>query len=89
MDRESLKTLDNFISQTTAKNLTVTEVDALFLRTQGNGSNYEEVEIDGISRQIYHYGKDRTPFRLFGYFNEDGYFVLHKIDAKHKSHKMK
>ncbi|WP_429979843.1 MAG6450 family protein [Mycoplasmopsis bovis] len=30
-----------------------------------------------------HLGKDQQKFRLFGYFNENNYFVLTKIDSKH------
>lgn len=89
MDKGSLKALDLFISETVDKNLTITEVDSLFLRTKGNGSNFEEIKINGSTRQVFHYGKDRNPFRVFGYYNEDGYLVIHKIDPKHKTHKMK
>ncbi|WP_434324887.1 MAG6450 family protein [Mycoplasma capricolum] len=31
-----------------------------------------------------HLGKDRNPFRLFGYLNKDNYFVLTKIDPNHE-----
>jgi hypothetical protein len=89
MDKGSLKELDKFIAETAGKNLSITEVDKLFLRTKGRGSNYEEVEINGIKREVYHYGKDQNPFRVFGYYNEDGYLVIYRIDPKHKSHKCK
>ncbi|KKW61450.1 hypothetical protein AAK27_277 [Mycoplasma capricolum subsp. capricolum] len=39
----------------------------------------EQLEI----REI-HLGKDRNPFRLFGYLNKDNYFVLTKIDPNHE-----
>ncbi|XWT83599.1 hypothetical protein V2P25_02235 [Mycoplasma capricolum subsp. capricolum] len=31
-------------------------------------------------------GKDKNPFRLFGYLNKDNYFVLTKIDPNHEYH---
>lgn len=87
LDKTSLKELDTFISQTVSKGLSITEVDNLFLRTKGQGPKYEEKTINGIQRQVYHYGKNRNPFRIFGYYNEEGYLVIHRIDPKHKTHK--
>ncbi len=42
----------------------------------------EEQDMD--VREI-HLVKDQQKFRLFGYFNENNYFVLTKIDSKHSS----
>ena len=44
-------------------------------------------KIGGIEREVVHYGKDRNPFRVHGYFNNDGYFVIYKIDPSHNVHK--
>lgn len=87
LDKASLKALDFFITQTVDKGLSITEVDNLFLRTKGQGPKYEEKTINGVKRQVYHYGKDQKAFRIFGYYNEEGYLVIHRIDPKHKSHK--
>ncbi|MDN6147175.1 MAG: hypothetical protein L0L95_14150 [Staphylococcus equorum] len=89
MKKDSLKKLDQFIENTTDKHLSITEVDELFLRTKGPGKQSREVTIKGIERQVFHYGKDRDPFRIFGYFNEDGYFVVYRIDPNHKTDKQK
>lgn len=89
LSKGNLRSFENFIKETVEKNLSITEVDKLFLRTQGHGSKYCEETIKGIKRQIFHYGKDRNPFRIHGYFNEDGYFVIHKIDPNHKVHRSK
>ena len=74
----------NFISETVYKELTISEVDKLFLRKQGLGSappvKYGDIE-------LIHYGKDMKPFRLFGYYNKDGYFVVCRIDGKHKTNR--
>lgn len=89
MDKASLRALDSFITETVDKRLSITEVDSLFLRTKGHGQNYEEITINGITRQVFHYGKNRNPFRIFGYYNEEGYLVIYRIDPKHKTHKSK
>lgn len=89
LNKESLRALDNFIKQTVDKQLSITEVDDLFLRTKGRGQNYELKVINGAQREVFHYGKDRTPFRIFGYYNEEGYFVIYRIDPNHKTHKSK
>lgn len=85
LKKESLHAFEQFIGETVGKNLTISDVDNLFLRKKGPVKNKEIIQ--GIEREVVHYGKDRNPFRLHGYYNEDGYFVLHKIDPKHNVHK--
>jgi hypothetical protein len=74
------KFIDNILS----KQLTITEVDKIFLRTKGEIISKEDVF--GKKRDIQHYGKDNTKFRIHGYFNNDDYFVIYQIDPKHKKH---
>ncbi|MCW0945145.1 MULTISPECIES: MAG6450 family protein [Streptococcus] len=76
-----IKHLHKFIDETIGKNLTISIVDKLYLRTKGQ----IQQEING--RDVIHYGKDNQPFRIFGYYNSDGYFNITRIDPKHKTHK--
>lgn len=80
-----IKTFQRFLDQTVYKQLTISETDNLFLRTKGNKKCMQK--IGGIEREVVHYGKDRNPFRVHGYFNNDGYFVIYKIDPGHNVHK--
>lgn len=74
-----------FIENILSKQLTITEVDELFLRTKGEVISKEDVF--GKKRDIQHYGKNNTKFRIHGYFNNEDYFVIYQIDPKHKKHK--
>lgn len=85
MKREDLLKLDYFIKETVGKNLTISEVDSMFLRTKGQVKSKERVK--GILRDIVHYGKDESPFRIHGFYNDEGYFVIYQIDANHAKHK--
>lgn len=84
MNRAGLKDLDDFINQTIGKNLTISQVDKMFLRTKGSVKVTEKIK--GIKRDILHYGKNRKTFRVHGYYNENGYFVLTQIDPKHRKY---
>lgn len=81
----ALVDLDYFISETVHKNLSISSVDKLYLRKKGTIKTIEVV--NGKEREVVHYGKDMTKFRIHGYYNDDGYFVIHRIDPKHKVHK--
>lgn len=76
-----IKIFHNFLDETVGKKLTITEVDSLFLRTKGGPKQ----EING--RDVVHYGKGRQSFRIFGYYNQDGYFTITRIDPRHKINK--
>lgn len=86
LKESELKEFHRFIKDTINKRLSITEVDTLFLRRKGPVKEREC--INGISRDIIHYDKGNKPFRIHGYYNEDGYFVIYQIDAKHKKHKV-
>lgn len=81
-----LKQLHSFIEETVGKNLTITQVEDLFLRKRGLAKNLITRKINGVEREEVHLGKDKKPFRLFGYYSGD-YFVLTKIDCNHETHK--
>ena len=81
-----IKAFHNFIEQTVNQSLTISEVDNLFKRKEGPK---ESITIKGNEFELIHLGKDRTPERIFGYYNPQGYFVLTRLDFKHKTHKRK
>ena len=87
MDSSGRKDLQTFLDKTVYKQLSISTVDRLYLRMKGTVR--EKAEINGISRDIVHYGFDRSLFRLHGYFNELNYFVIYKIDPKHKVHRVR
>lgn len=85
LKRNHLQSLHAFIKDTVGKGLSISDVEKLFLRRKGLPRT---LMIDGIEFEEIHLGKDDNPFRLFGYYANDGYFHLTRIDLKHKTHKM-
>lgn len=86
LNKKDLLALDKFIDETVGNNLTISEVDKLFLRTKGKPFSKEN--INGTVQKVVHYGKNKKSFRIHGYYNED-YFVIYQIDPQHKKHKQK
>ncbi|MGY3775825.1 MAG6450 family protein [Helcococcus sueciensis] len=84
MKQEHIKSFHNFLEETIYKELTITKVEKLFLRTKGKFKNSRR--FNGKEVEEIHLGKDRDPFRIFGYYKSD-YFVITRIDPKHKTHK--
>lgn len=84
MNPENIKALQDFLDSTVYKQLTISEVDKLYLRKRGMS---DAPSIFYGEEPLLHYGKDRTPFRLFGYYNSESYFVICRIDGGHKTHK--
>lgn len=74
-----------FLNDTIMKRLTIVEVENQFLRTKGKPSSSEK--IDGAVRDIFHFGKDRKALRVFGYYDENGYFLITALDTNHKKQK--
>lgn len=77
--------LHKFLERTVYKGLTITEVDKLFLRTKGPVKS--ELPVKEGQLEIMHYGFNNAPFRLFGFYDMNGYFNITKIDPKHETHK--
>ncbi|WP_434121608.1 MAG6450 family protein [Salinicoccus roseus] len=77
--------LHKFLEETVYKNLTITQVDNKYLRTKGPIK--EKVSVQDGQLEIMHYGFGKSPFRLFGYYDNNGYFNITKIDPNHKTHK--
>ena len=84
MTKDHIKEFHRFLQDTVYKNLTISDVDKLYLRKSGL-SNAPAIVSNG--RELIHYGKDRNPFRIFGYYNSNSYFVICRIDGSHNTHK--
>lgn len=84
MTLKHLAEFHRFVADTVYKGLTIAEVDKLFLRKEGL-SNAPAVLSNGI--ELVHYGKAANPFRIFGYYNDDDYFVICRIDGSHQTHR--
>ncbi|SRX64188.1 MAG6450 family protein [Mycoplasma mycoides] len=82
---EGIKEFHNFINEILNKKMTISQVENLYMRKTSNPFNNRTVDQQIEIREI-HLGKNRQPFRLFGYFNDDNYFVLTKIDPNHNFH---
>ncbi|MFB9769787.1 MAG6450 family protein [Lactiplantibacillus modestisalitolerans] len=81
---EGAKGFGEFISKTVGRHLTITEVEKLFLRTDGpHGAKNKEV-IGGVEREVFHFDNGSRQFRVHGYYNEQNYFCLCRIDPNHK-----
>lgn len=83
LKKENLSELEEFLSKTVYKNLNISDVDKLFLRTP---DKTDTVICHGAERQIQHYGKNGSAFRIHGYYHHS-HFVITRIDPKHKVHK--
>ncbi|ULG71162.1 MAG6450 family protein [Macrococcus brunensis] len=81
--------MHKFLSATVYKDLTITQVDSLYLRTKGKVKEKVSYDLNDPKNQLdlLHYGFDRDKFRLFGYYDEKAYFNITRIDIDHKSHK--
>ena len=87
LSKDGLKKWQAFIDDTIGQNRTISEVDKLYLRMgsiKPNNREFADTEEGGAL--IIHYGKDNQRFRVFGYYNEQNYFVLFRIDEHHKVH---
>lgn len=85
LKREGLKKFQAFIYSIFKENMTISQVEKLFLRTKGEV--FKNVTIKDEFVKEIHLGKNVSKFRLFGYFNQDNYFVITKIDPNHDFHK--
>ncbi|AKS69374.1 hypothetical protein RN70_07640 [Staphylococcus schleiferi] len=77
--------LHKFLEYTVYKDLSITEVDRLYLRTKG--AIKEKVETKYSQLEILHYRLEKSQFRLFGFYDNNAYFNITKIDIDHKTHK--
>lgn len=77
------KEFQRFIDETVGKNLTISMVDDQFGRSNDTTDKYK---IGDVELQVFHYGKDRKAFRVHGYYNINGYFVILKLDTNHTVH---
>ena len=73
-----------FLKKTIYRNLSISEVDELYRRQDDKN---DKVKINGVEYEIIHYGEKKKSFRLHGYYNSYGYFVIYRIDPDHKYHR--
>lgn len=81
---QDIKGFSQFLKKTVGKNLTISQVEKEFLRTDGpHGAKNNEI-INGIEQNVYHFSNGERDFRIHGYYNLDSYFCLCRIDPHHK-----
>ncbi|WP_278307733.1 MAG6450 family protein [Mycoplasma feriruminatoris] len=85
LNPDTLKNFHNFINDIFNKKMTISQIENLYMRKKTNPFTSRVIDQNIEVREI-HLGKGEKQFRLFGYFNEDSYFVLTKIDPGHKFH---
>ena len=83
MKQQHTQDFHKFLSDTIYKNLTISQVETLFLRKQGDAP-----AVKSHNEELLHFGKSSKPFRIFGYYNSDGYFVICRIDGAHETNKV-
>ena len=84
MTQKHLAEFHRFLADTVYKGLTIAEVDKLFLRKEGLSDAPAVISHD---RRLLHYGKASNLFRIFGYYNDELYFVVCRIDGSHQTHR--
>jgi len=86
---KQLKTQDSrqfdlFLNKTIGRGLTITETETLFLRTTGpHGAKHVE-QHNSVMQDVIHFSNGTRDFRIHGYYNYLGYFVLVRIDPHHQ-----
>ena len=77
------KEFDRFINKILGK--TITDVEKNWKRAS---TVKENANIKNEKREILHLGEGKKKLRLFGYYNEEYYFVITRIDPNHNVHKV-
>ncbi|MCE6115499.1 MAG6450 family protein [Mycoplasmopsis agalactiae] len=77
----------NFINEIFKRKMTISDVEKNYMRKHAKPLANRRMEAQDIEVNEIHLGKDNNSFRIFGYLNKDNYFVLTKIDPKHRYHK--
>ncbi|MCF6419840.1 MAG6450 family protein [Furfurilactobacillus milii] len=78
------KAFSQFLIKTVGRELTITQAEDLFLRTDGPHGPKNEEEFYGETRKMMHFDNGSRDFRIHGYYNDDSYFVICRIDPHHK-----
>ena len=77
-----LRQLQLFIAKTIGRQLTVAQVETLYLRTNGGAKHHEQ--FDQGWYEMLHFSNGARDFRIHGFYNVDGYLVLTRIDPHHQ-----
>ena len=84
MKQEGIQGFSSFLSKTVGEKLTISEVENRFLRTDGPHGPFNKETINGTDRQTKHFDNGTRDFRVHGYYNDDGYFCIIRIDPHHR-----
>ncbi len=87
LDLDGLKKFNNFVNDILEKKMTISQVEKTYMRKRFKPLVKRHIKEQDMDVKEIHLGKDQQKFRLFGYFNENNYFVLTKIDSKHDFNK--
>lgn len=82
LKERDIKEFHHFLRETVYKKLSITTVERDWLRQKGDAP--PDFYQGGI--EMIHLGKSASKFRLFGYYDINGCFVLCKIDPGHNTH---
>lgn len=78
--------LHKFLKATVYKDLSISTVDNLYLRKIGNPKEKMKFGPNNSQLEIQHYGFERNQFRIFGFYDDKGYFNVTRLDIDHKTH---
>ncbi|MCH4123047.1 MAG: hypothetical protein LKH74_02670 [Levilactobacillus sp.] len=73
-----------FLKKTVGKNLTISQVEALYLRKDGPHGAKNKEKIHDEDRLTVHFDNGKRDFRIHGYYDELGYFCVCRIDPHHR-----
>lgn len=79
--------LHKFLKETVYKDLSISTVDNKYLRTRGKPKEKIKYGTNNSQLEIQHYGFNNSTFRIFGFYDDKGYFNVTKLDIDHKTHK--
>lgn len=84
MKPADIKEFSSFLSKTVGRNLSISKVEQLYLRTDGpNGAKNKET-IHDAERITKHFDNGSRDFRIHGYYDDSGYFCVCRIDPHHE-----
>lgn len=78
--------LHKFLKETVYKDLSISTVNQKYLRTKGNPKEKIKYGTNSSQLEIQHYSFDNSPFRIFGFYDDKGYFNVIRLDIDHKTH---
>lgn len=83
MKGREVKEFSVSLKKTVGRNMTISEVEHSFLRMAGPSGAKNIEKINGEEQTTFHFDNGKRDFRVHGYYNEDGYFCIIRIDPHH------